>query len=133
MGERGRYQTRQRELVASCLSRWRDRYLTVDEVCDLVAEEGGLGRTTAYRALESMVADGVAMKAVAPAGATRYRLAPDKVTGQLLCLACGRAYPLECSMAGEFAAHVLSDHGFRIDPARTVLYGLCRQCKEASS
>ena len=77
-----------------------------------------------------MAADGSALKATSPGGEARYRVATGNAAGQLVCLACGRVLPLDCHMVSEFSSHVLEHHSFRIDPARTVLYGFCESCME---
>lgn len=133
VAQQRRYQTKQRELVSTYLAQHADRYLSVDEVWSGVCSQGAvIGRTTVYRNLEVMTADGSARKATAPGGEARYRAAGDEATGQLVCLGCGRALPLDCHMVVDFSAHVLEHHAFRIDPTRTVLYGFCEQCMEAT-
>lgn len=134
MAQRGRYNTRQRQVVLACMDAHRDAFLSVEDVCDLLSRSGEtVGRTTVYRTLEALAAEGALAK-VAPAQgiAARYRsLAADSATtaqGQLCCLGCGCAMPLDCEMLGAFSAHVREDHGFAIDQRRTVLYGYCRAC-----
>ncbi|RVU97470.1 transcriptional repressor [Coriobacteriales bacterium OH1046] len=132
MAGRGRYRTRQRELVASCLAQHPNSYLTVDELLSAISEQGNrIGRTTVYRALESMVGEGAALKAAVPGSEASYRIATEGAAGQLVCLSCGQVLPLDCRMANGLAGHILEHHGFRIDPTRTVLYGLCTACLEA--
>ncbi|MEE8717182.1 MAG: transcriptional repressor [Coriobacteriales bacterium] len=131
MADRRRtYRTRQRALIEGCLSRHADRYLSVDDVVEELRADGSpVGRTTVYRNLEALAGDGALLKATAPgAGESRYRLAPPEPVGQLVCLSCGRAMPLDCRMLVDFAAHVRSHHGFTIDESRTVLYGTCDAC-----
>ena len=48
--------------------------------------------------------------------------------GKLVCLQCGATRPLECHMLDELSTHLKDAHGFRIEPSRTVLYGLCAKC-----
>ncbi len=132
MAERGKYRTRQRELVLGCLRTNSERYLTVDEVWACVTRQGErVGRSTVYRNLEAMTQDATAIKVVAPGGEARYRLCSADAAGQLVCVACHRALPLDCHMVGDFSHHVREHHGFKIIPARTVLYGLCEDCMEA--
>ncbi len=129
MAERGKYKTRQRQLVAACLADNADRYLTVDEALSRIMEcEGRIGRTTVYRALEDMVTSGEACKATIPGGEARYRISGGDAAGQLVCLACGRVSSLDCREALGLASHVREHHGFSVDPARTVLYGTCGEC-----
>ena len=124
-----RYRTRQREVVSAYLADNASRYLSVDDVWTGLSSDGeSVGRSTVYRCLESMAQEGLALKATAPTGEARYRIASDGSTGQLVCLECGNALAIDCRMAAEFADHVQVHHAFRIDPARTVLYGMCGSC-----
>lgn len=128
-----RYRTRQREAVSAFLAENGDRYLSVDDVWTAVSSSGAsIGRSTVYRCLETMASDGSVLKATSPGGEARYRLADGKPSGQLVCLRCGRVLPLDCHMVDDFSSHVLEHHAFRIDPTRTVLYGLCAPCMETA-
>lgn len=133
MAERGRYKTMQRELVSACLADNADRYLTVDETLSCI-EKGGdhIGRTTVYRALEDMVVGGAACKAVIPGGEARYRIVGADSAGQLVCLKCGSIASLDCREALGLASHIFNNHGFQVDPARTILYGTCEKCQGAT-
>ncbi|MBQ9059338.1 MAG: transcriptional repressor [Atopobiaceae bacterium] len=133
MAERGKYKTRQRDLVSSCLANNEGRYLTVDEIwSSLISSGERIGRSTVYRNLESMVSAGFALKVTAPGGEARYRIAQAQSTGQLVCLDCGQALPLDCHMVGEFTEHVLEHHSFKVEPTRTVLYGVCEDCMDST-
>lgn len=132
------YNTRQRELVRSLMDAHRNAYFTVDDVCAQLRRQGeAVGRTTVYRTLERLVADGLMTKvADIRGGAAQYRSVPaqaaeatDTAHGQLRCERCGRVFPLDCDMLGAFAEHVGHEHGFVIDERRTVLYGLCADCR----
>ena len=134
------YNTRQRQAVAAFLAAHADRYLSVDDVFGLMRTEGSsVGRTTAYRTLESLSSEGEVAKVFVPGGSeARYRLIDParRDEGQLVCLDCGKVLSLDCEMLVEFTRHVQADHGFSIDPTRTVLYGLCQECmasREAGS
>ena len=45
------------------------------------------------------------------------------------CAVCGRLIHLECAMSRDLVAHILEDHGFRIDSKKSVLWGTCEDCK----
>ncbi len=139
---RGTYSTKQRGLIRSVLAAAGDSFFTVDDVCARLAGRGAaVGRTTVYRTLESLVSEGsLAKVADIRGGAARYRVlaeadagqADDAISqGQLRCISCGRVIPLDCGMLASFTSHVQEDHGFKIDPLRTVLYGTCAQCLAA--
>ena len=129
----GQYNTRQRQLINACLAAHGDAYLSVDDVCGILRDQGAcIGRTTVYRTLEALAAQGAVSKVANTNGqATLYRLvaeAEDGAHGQLCCLACGKAIPLDCGMLRSFSEHVHADHGFVINQRRTVLYGYCQAC-----
>lgn len=126
------YKTEQRRMVVKCLEDNAERYQTVDEVFAALLREGdNIGRTTVYRTLERLAAQGTVSKVVgAPGTSALYRLiAATDEGGQLLCLVCGRVLPLDCSMLSSFANHVRKHHGFAIDRRRTVICGVCEDCQ----
>ena len=129
------YKTEQRQLVATCLEQNADRYQTVDEILGILRSQGSnIGRTTVYRTLERLSQEGQVTKVVgAPGTSAFYRLATrdGQGQGQLLCLECGRVFPLDCSMLASFADHVLEHHGFAIDQRQTVICGVCEDCRRS--
>lgn len=127
------YKTEQRQLVVTCLDENSDRYQTVDEVfAKLHGSGANIGRTTVYRTLEKLADEGTVSKVVgAPGTSALYKRLSDADQGQLLCLRCGRVFPLDCSMLSSFAHHVREHHGFAIDQRRTVICGVCEQCRRA--
>lgn len=136
MGKRVEYSTEQRRLVMELLSRSTDRYQTVDELLEGLRDEGStIGRTTVYRTVEKLAADGLVAKVVGTRGSSaHYKLldsSSEEPQGQLLCLECGRAFPLDCSMLQTFSDHVREHHGFVVDQRRTVICGTCESCRRA--
>ncbi|VWL95889.1 Zinc uptake regulation protein [Collinsella sp. AK_207A] len=137
---RQRYNTRQRGVISALMGSCSDRYLSVDEVCELLRARGeAVGRTTVYRTLERLAAEGCVAKVSGIRGeAAQYRGVPvaddaDAVgpMGQLRCERCGRAFPLDCDMLQSFVHHVSHEHGFLVDQRRTVIYGVCAACQAA--
>lgn len=136
---RGSYETKQRQSILAVMGAHGDSFLSIDEVGERLRSHGvEVGRTTVYRTLERMVAEGGMLKvADVRGGAAQYRLASaassDDTEGQLRCDQCGQVLALTCESLGEFAEHVLVAHGFAIDPARTVLHGSCAACRDEES
>ncbi len=129
MPQRGSYKTRQREDILACLSNNTQRYLTVDGVYEALRAAGSeIGRTTVYRNLEHLVAKHELLKAISPRGEALYRLSPEQNAAQLVCLECGKAFPLACNMVDDFTSHIKAHHGFEVDSHKTVLYGTCPDC-----
>lgn len=136
MGRKAEYNTEQKRLVMECLDASSDRYQTVDDIFgSLRANGSAIGRTTVYRTVEKLAAEGLVAKVVGARGssASYKRLSGEDSTpqGQLLCLSCGRAFPLDCSMLQTFSDHVREHHGFVVDQRRTVICGTCEDCRRA--
>lgn len=135
MGERGRYKTRQQDVILECLKQQESRFLTVDQFMECLREEGvSVGQTTVYRVLERLTDDGQVMKLPTEDGnKIRYCFAGEEdlsKPGKLVCLRCGRYIPLECSKMDDFLEHIHEEHGFELDRQHTVLYGYCERCKK---
>lgn len=136
MGKRAEYNTEQRRLVMEHLDQSADRYQTVDELLEGLRAQGStIGRTTVYRTVEKLAAEGLVAKVMGPRGSSAYYKRVDETAsepqGQLLCLECGRAFPLDCSMLQSFSDHVREHHGFEVDQRRTVICGVCEDCRRS--
>lgn len=131
------YNTRQKQVICDFLVANRDHYLSVDEIHSRLAQHKPTpGRTTVYRTLEAMVADGSVSKVAAPGGEeSRYRLVDegqDKY-GQLVCMCCGRVIPFDCDTLYHFSQHVQQEHSFTVNLMRSVMYGHCEACAHHES
>ena len=47
------------------------------------------------------------------------------------CEKCGKLIHLHCEDVVKLEQHLMDSHGFRMDPCRTVFYGLCEECRSA--
>lgn len=134
MGDGRHYRTKQQDLILAYLSRHTDDAVTVDTILDALHTSGSeIGQTTVYRALDRLVEDGAAIKVPAANGNRAwYRYVGEDApasSGKMVCLKCGRTYPLECTQLGALAQHIYADHQFAIDPRHTILYGYCQRCE----
>ena len=112
----GRYHTKQQTLILEYLALKKDK----------------VGRATVYRALDRLVEAGTILKIPSGDGnRALYRYMGEAAlpsSGRMVCLDCGRAFPLECSHLEELTRHIQSDHQFEVDTRHTVLYGHCCDC-----
>ncbi|MBQ6582830.1 MAG: transcriptional repressor [Mogibacterium sp.] len=135
---RGTYKTRQREEILEFLRDAGSSHVTADEVYQHLQEaRSTVGKTTVYRQLEKLVDEGRINKYItglnAPACFEYIDTAEcgeESACYHLRCERCGRLIHLHCGEVTELARHILDEHGFRIDPRRTVFYGLCESCRE---
>ena len=135
MNSRSKYKTKQREILINYLKSASGKHITAGDVCDYFKKSGSeIGQSTVYRQLESLVDEGVINKynvdATSPA-CFEY-MGADSHGGETCfhckCEKCGKLIHLHCEELEEIGAHLMSDHSFKVDPIRTVIYGLCEAC-----
>ena len=133
MAERGRYATKNHKALMAVLQAEPGRCFTVDEIFEMLNSRGEkIGRTTVYRQLETLAAEQRILKYIAEKGdGATYRLGLEGCAEHLhlKCLDCGAVIHLDCMTAESFSRHLREDHGFTMDPSRTVIYGRCERCK----
>ena len=123
------YNTKQKDEIAAAIDSFDDRHFTAEDICEYVREKG-IGPSTVYRHLDKLVKDGSLQKYVSEVGESAcYRKKGE--CGEhfhLRCTVCGKLEHLSCMHLDGISSHVESEHGFKIDPSRTVFYGICREC-----
>ena len=131
------YMTRQQREVLRCIGSFVGGASATELAEALHAGGSRIGLTTVYRQLERLEQQGLVHKVVTDEGA-RYQYCQAQHTGRdcflLKCEQCGQVQHLDCSHLGELYRHLDREHGFVINPRRTLFYGLCRDCaREVSS
>lgn len=138
MNSRGKYKTKQYDELLTYVRSMPGKHFTVNDIHNHMKEQGkAIGATTLYRHLDRMVDEGLVSKyTVDPRTPACYEyIGNDHITGEeacyhMKCELCGKLIHLHCGMIPELGEHLLSHHGFRIDPLRTVIYGICEDCRE---
>ena len=134
---RGKYNTEQREEVLSCLVAAGGKHLTAADVCRALKQDGSsISTATVYNQLDRLVAEGAAIR-FTPEGerSACFQLVDREHCHRehcyhLKCEECGALIHLNCNELSETEKHLLDGHGFAVDPGRTVLYGICRDCRQ---
>lgn len=109
-------------------------HMNVWEIHAKLEEKGtSVGLTTLYRNLDRMVDEGLVNKyTIDGHGPACYEFI-DR-TGECgesyhcRCEICGKLIHLHCDEVAGLRDHMLKEHGFRLDPKRTVFYGVCPDC-----
>ncbi len=135
--EKTHYKTKQNEELISYLQSVPGEHVTVNDVCRHFCDCGkNIGTTTVYRRLEQLVSEGAVKKYVLDANspACFEYINPEETCGNncfhLKCTKCGKLIHLHCDELLSTEQHIFEHHGFLIDTARTVFYGLCENCRE---
>lgn len=128
------YKTRQHDELIAYLS-GVSGHITAADVCDHFRSQGNpIGTATVYRQLEKMVDAGLV---------TKYNIDPnspacfeflgkahhsEEICYHCKCQQCGKLIHMHCDELPGLQKHIREDHGFIIDPMRTVFYGTCADC-----
>ena len=139
MGTKAPYQTKLMKQILSYLQTVEGTHVTVADVCCYFKEQGiTIGTTTVYRNLEKMVEQGMVAKynVDGTSSACFEYLGAEEHCHKTSCFhckceKCGKLIHLHCEDVVKLEQHLMDSHGFRMDPCRTVFYGLCEECRSA--
>ena len=140
MNSRSKYKTKQREILTEYFKARPGQHITAADVCAYVKKNGeSVGQSTIYRQLESLVDEGIINKYIIDANTpacfeyTGHDSHEDREgCFHCKCEKCGRLIHLHCDEMVEIQQHLSKEHQFKLDPIRTVLYGLCEDCIDRS-
>ncbi len=128
------YQTKGRLELIGFLSAHPDRQFTADELCMAVNEDASVGKSSVYRLLTRLCEEGVARRFRSESsGRNVYQYIGEHCDCSRhfheKCTSCGKIQHLDCNGSSAFAEHLLKEHGFAIDCGRSILYGVCSDCR----
>ena len=127
------YNTKQKQLIYEFLKTNSDKCLTVSDISLYLANsDKRVGLTTIYRYLDELENNGIIRKYLADSKKGynyQFVLSEDcSFHYHLKCLKCSKIIHAECLELGEINKHLYSSHNFYVDSAKTVIYGLCKEC-----
>ena len=125
------YMTRQQKAVLQCMEGFSGGTSAAELTEQLHAQGKSIGLTTVYRQLEKLQEQGLVHKIVTDEGA-RWQYCHCHQQGRdcflIKCEQCGCVEHAECDHLAELYGHLAQEHHFRINPRRTLFYGLCQAC-----
>ena len=129
------YKTRQYGDIVSFLQSKKGCHVTAGDVCCHFEQSGKkIGKATVYRQLDRLVEEGVINKYLIDENSGACFEYVDRENDcheecyHCKCEKCGKLIHLECHEIGQLSDHLSGHHGFKIDPKRTVFYGICSEC-----
>lgn len=127
------YKTKQRSLILDILIENKSDHITAETLLEILKGRGEtVGKSTIYRYLDKLVAEGKVRKFVIGEGnsACYQYTSSDECSKHyhLKCTACGKLIHTECGFLNDVYAHVETEHNFKVDTSKTVFYGLCENC-----
>ena len=132
------YETKQRRILLDYLNAHPDRGFSVEELYDGLSAEHAAdivpGKSTIYRLIARLVSEGLVKRFAAGQGRQfAYQIvACDACDAHLhlKCTACGGLYHMDHAVSERIMNEVLNRSDFSLDEKETVLFGVCRCCKE---
>ncbi|MGH3002515.1 MAG: Fur family transcriptional regulator [Gaiellaceae bacterium] len=123
---RGRRLTRPRRLIWQALAAEPEAHLSADEIADRV---DGVDRSTVYRTLDLLVAEGLARRTDVGTGRSTYELAHEHLHHHLVCRGCGAVVHVHDEELGGLAASIDASLGWSVADEELTLAGLCPDCR----
>lgn len=127
-----KYITKQRKLLTEYLSRHTDESLSANRIAEALCDK--ISKSAVYRNLSDMESEGK-LRRVAANGSREviYQYVDEEKCHDCLhlsCKKCGKTYHMNCAVAENIIKDISDNELFDIDKEKTVLYGICKDCKE---
>ena len=137
MTTKSKYKTKQQEEILVYLREVEGEHVTVADILAHFKDMGNpIGTATVYRHLEKMVDEGIVNKysidGTSSACFEYIGSGSHSSDGcfHYKCEKCGKLVHLHCDEFKELAEHLSREHNFKLNPMRTVFYGICKECRE---
>ncbi|MCR5202638.1 MAG: transcriptional repressor [Lachnospiraceae bacterium] len=138
MSAKGNYNTKWREEIMEYMKQNEDKHLTASSIYTHFKAEGfKIGMTTVYRQLDNLVSEGLLNKYdLGQGNSACYEFSSHSEECHknecfhCKCEICGKLIHLHCNELMTIREHLLTGHAFVLNPFRTVLYGVCSECRE---
>ncbi len=132
--KKGQYQTAGRRALVAFLASHPDRQFSADELYDAISRETAVGKSSVYRQLSVLCREESVRRFRSDArGCNVYQYVGTgcdcREHFHEKCTECGRVVHLDCHATAEFVSHLAGEHGFSVDCGRTILYGVCAECR----
>lgn len=129
------YNTKQREIILNYLIENKNQTITAEDIINHSNKIGEkIGKATVYRYLYNLVENNIIKKFILEDNkCSCYQYIDGKKCEDhyhLKCKNCNKIIHLDCDEFKNIQNHISKEHDFEIDSIKTVLYGLCKKCKE---
>jgi Fur family transcriptional regulator, stress-responsive regulator len=94
---------------------------------------GEVSHQTVYEALRALTAAGLVRHIQPPGSVARYESRVGDNHHHIVCRSCGAIADVDCAIGATPCLTPSVDHGYAIDEAEVVYWGLCPGCSAASS
>ena len=130
-----KYKSKVGEEILSFLESKKDTAVTVMDILkDLKRKKQSTNITTVYRQLEKFIEE---KKVIAHSAKDGKKIMYQYIAGQedclkhlhIQCVKCSKIIHLDCDESEDFTSHIEKEHGIALDYSKTLLFGLCSECR----
>ena len=97
------------------------------------ADLGDVSHQAVYDVLRVLTSAGLVRRIQPPGSVARYEARVDDNHHHVVCRSCGAIADVDCAVGHVPCLTASDDHGFRIDEAEVVYWGLCARCAQNST
>jgi len=109
-------------------------HVDTDSIIGIVrAGLGGVSHQAVYDVLRALTAAGLLRRIEPPGSVARYEARVGDNHHHVVCRSCGVIADVDCAVGPTPCLTASDDHGFTIDEAEVVYWGLCPGCSTATS
>lgn len=133
---KGEYRTRPRNLIMAYLKKNPDTRFTARDILNAINRDGDdLDRSTVYRNLERLYKEGHLLRyKETDVNATCYQYSEKHGSchehTHVQCSKCGKVFHLDNEVLKEAATQMQETYGISIDYGKTLIIGVCNDCKK---
>ena len=134
------YETKQKRTLLDFLNEHPDRGFSVEELHRALREahpgEPTPGKSTLYRLIARLVSEGLVKRfSVGNGRQFAYQIVSCRTCDthlHLKCTTCGCLYHMDHAVSERIMTEVLRRSDFSLDEKETVLFGVCKDCRNES-
>lgn len=105
-----------------------------DSIIGIVREDlGAVSHQAVYDVLRALTMAGLVRRIEPPGSVARYEARVGDNHHHVVCRSCGAIADVDCAVGPAPCLTPSDDHGFTIDEAQVVYWGLCPDCSTATS
>lgn len=109
-------------------------HATAEQIADAVRSEiGTVSRQAVYDTLATLTGLGVLRRIQPARSPARFETRIDDNHHHLVCRVCGDTVDVDCAVSSTPCLQASDDHGFIIDEAEVIYWGVCPACSAATT
>ncbi|HVF79044.1 MAG TPA: Fur family transcriptional regulator [Solirubrobacteraceae bacterium] len=97
------------------------------------ADLGEVSHQTVYDVLSALTGTGLVRRIHPPGSVARYESRVGDNHHHAVCRSCGAIVDVDCAVGSAPCLTAVDDHGFAVDEAEVIYWGLCSGCSTAPS